>query len=335
MTAAAASATALTIKISHSWLAALDNAALYHQLLSIFEWAVLVLALGAVCAVAWPLFAAQRTVRERSAPPSPQKNLLTPQSEKNNVRLPRPDDARLRLAQSISHELRTPLNAVIGFSSMMNSEAFGALGHPKYAEYCSHITDSSQILLRTVEDLLALNDDLSETGLACVPVPLADVLEIAWQDDAPTLFDAHQSTQLDVTGETQLEAAADPTLLQHAIRNLVSTLKTHARAGTTVSVALEQDTDCARLVFTTPIDPKTCIETAPLIASTSLSGQSALASRDTLSETTARVLIETMKGRLEVRERSDEATPYDDTLLEMICELPTPANDATADFKAA
>ncbi|MEO0620377.1 MAG: HAMP domain-containing sensor histidine kinase [Pseudomonadota bacterium] len=334
-TAAAASATALTIKLSQSWIATLDSAAFSKQLHIVFDWTVLILAIGAVCAVALTLFSAEPHTSEEKHPRLPAETEPTSAGALTNLRLPGPDDARLRLAQSISHELRTPLNAVIGFSSMMHSEAFGALGHPKYAEYCSHISDSSQTLLRTVEDLLVLNDDVSSTGLTCVPVPLVDVLESAWEDDAPTLFDAHASTPLDLTGETRLEAAADPALLQHAIRNLVATLKAHAKVGTPISVTLEQDTNCARLVFTAPIDAKACIDTAPLITSTSLSGQSVRASHDTLCETTARVLIETMRGRLEVREHANAAAAQEDALLEMICELPSPANDMTSGRSAA
>ena len=39
----------------------------------------------------------------------------------------------------MSHELRTPLNAIIGFSEIMESGMFGALGADKYHEYCRDI----------------------------------------------------------------------------------------------------------------------------------------------------------------------------------------------------
>src|SRR5262249_54615328 len=40
---------------------------------------------------------------------------------------------------NVSHELRTPLNAIIGFSELMQSETFGAIGSDRYREYISDI----------------------------------------------------------------------------------------------------------------------------------------------------------------------------------------------------
>ncbi len=55
---------------------------------------------------------------------------------------------------NMSHELRTPLNAIIGFSSMMEAEMLGALGHPKYREYSGVIGSSAQHLLAVINDIL-------------------------------------------------------------------------------------------------------------------------------------------------------------------------------------
>ncbi|MYZ48874.1 ATP-binding protein [Propylenella binzhouense] len=55
---------------------------------------------------------------------------------------------------NVSHELRTPLNAIIGFSDMMLSGVFGALGDRKYAEYCSDIRQSGEYLLGVISDIL-------------------------------------------------------------------------------------------------------------------------------------------------------------------------------------
>jgi two-component system cell cycle sensor histidine kinase PleC len=55
---------------------------------------------------------------------------------------------------NVSHELRTPLNAIIGFSEIMQSGLFGALGSPKYAEYCQDIHQSGTYLLGVINDVL-------------------------------------------------------------------------------------------------------------------------------------------------------------------------------------
>ena len=57
----------------------------------------------------------------------------------------------------MSHELRTPLNAIIGFSEMMQAQVFGALGSPKYVEYCSHIHQGGRYLLDVLTDILDMS----------------------------------------------------------------------------------------------------------------------------------------------------------------------------------
>ena len=58
---------------------------------------------------------------------------------------------------NMSHELRTPLNAILGFSEIIKTEAFGALGNPQYLEYATFINDSGRLLLDLINDLLDLS----------------------------------------------------------------------------------------------------------------------------------------------------------------------------------
>ncbi len=55
---------------------------------------------------------------------------------------------------NMSHELRTPLNAIIGFSEIMTTEMFGALGNPRYTEYANHIRESGEHLRDLINDVL-------------------------------------------------------------------------------------------------------------------------------------------------------------------------------------
>ncbi len=57
----------------------------------------------------------------------------------------------------MSHELRTPLNAVIGFSDLMQLEAFGPVGSKRYLEYAGDIHDSARHLLSLINDILDLS----------------------------------------------------------------------------------------------------------------------------------------------------------------------------------
>jgi two-component system cell cycle sensor histidine kinase PleC len=65
--------------------------------------------------------------------------------------------AKSEFLANMSHELRTPLNAIIGFSEMMEQEPFGALGSPKYRDYCADIRESGQYLLSVISDVLDMS----------------------------------------------------------------------------------------------------------------------------------------------------------------------------------
>ena len=63
--------------------------------------------------------------------------------------------AKTEFLSIMSHELRTPLNAVIGLSTMMLEQAFGALSG-QYLQYAKAICGSGQHLLTMINDILDL-----------------------------------------------------------------------------------------------------------------------------------------------------------------------------------
>jgi two-component system cell cycle sensor histidine kinase PleC len=67
------------------------------------------------------------------------------------------NQAKSKFLANMSHELRTPLNAIIGFSEIMESGMFGALGADKYHEYCRDIRQSGQYLLEVINDILDMS----------------------------------------------------------------------------------------------------------------------------------------------------------------------------------
>ncbi len=65
--------------------------------------------------------------------------------------------AKSEFLANMSHELRTPLNAIIGFSEMMLAEPFGALGSPKYIEYCNNVRQGGAYLNEVLSDILDMS----------------------------------------------------------------------------------------------------------------------------------------------------------------------------------
>jgi signal transduction histidine kinase len=65
--------------------------------------------------------------------------------------------AKASFLATMSHELRTPLNAIIGYSEIMTTELFGALGNARYRNYVRDIHHSGGHLLALINDILDIS----------------------------------------------------------------------------------------------------------------------------------------------------------------------------------
>lgn len=65
--------------------------------------------------------------------------------------------AKSEFLANMSHELRTPLNAIIGFSDIIQTQAFGDVGRPEYLEYARDINESGKRLLQVINDILDMS----------------------------------------------------------------------------------------------------------------------------------------------------------------------------------
>jgi signal transduction histidine kinase len=89
--------------------------------------------------------------------------------------------AKSRFLATMSHELRTPLNAIIGFSEVMQTNAFGPLGSPKYAEYAAAINASGRHLLNLIGDILDMSRiEAGRYTLHATPLELGEVVREAF-----------------------------------------------------------------------------------------------------------------------------------------------------------
>jgi len=154
------------------------------------------------------------------------------------------------LMARVSHELRTPLNAVVGFADLMQHQPFGPLGHPRYAEYINHIRESSERLLKSAEDTLAMTSLLAvRADQWTEPVQIGQVV----RDSVIAISEEVRSHGIQVAIEVDedLEAASDRRVLRQAIVNLLGEAVSRSRSGAQITISCRRRADGIILTLTT------------------------------------------------------------------------------------
>lgn len=132
--------------------------------------------------------------------------------------------AKSEFLARMSHELRTPLNAILGFSEMMENEIFGALGSPKYVDYCRDISRSGKSLLSIIADILDMSQiEAGRIRIDKRPLILNEVIETSI-DQVRTDADAKNIRIItDLTADLNLIAdkRSMVRILSHLLHNAV------------------------------------------------------------------------------------------------------------------
>jgi signal transduction histidine kinase len=183
--------------------------------------------------------ALEQTVRELQAA----QKLLGEQGEAldaSRVDAERANAYKTSFLRSITHELRTPLNAIMGFSEVLESQALGPLGNPKYGEYVGYIRTSGQHLLSLINQLL----DLSriEAGKMVLQREAHDIADVARYCAIMLRENACQSgvTLKLALPQDPLAVDADVLAARQVVLNLLSNAIKFTPAGGTVSLAAER-----------------------------------------------------------------------------------------------
>jgi PAS domain S-box-containing protein len=64
------------------------------------------------------------------------------------------NESKSKFLANVSHELRTPLNSIIGFSDILKTAPYGALGDARYGAHAQDINRSGRYLLTVINSLL-------------------------------------------------------------------------------------------------------------------------------------------------------------------------------------
>ncbi len=229
---------------------------------------------GLMLAIVWLAHDWPRAEPQTLAPPPTQHDTFGQPARAISTQAK--SDPMTGLLARVSHDLRTPLNAVMGFSDLMQQEAFGPLGDARYQSYARHIHASSVELLKAAEDTLAMTSLVASPHTAASET--ADLHELVADAFAMALIGSPKPAApgsaallppvlLAMKIPPHLQIKCERRVLRQAIINLISAaiskltitnggLRTvHATAVTnedvvclTVSVALDELTSGARTV---------------------------------------------------------------------------------------
>ncbi|ACK81413.1 PAS domain-containing sensor histidine kinase [Methylorubrum extorquens] len=130
------------------------------------------------------------------------------------------NQAKSEFLANMSHELRTPLNAIMGFAELMESEVYGSLGSPRYADYCRDIQQSGTYLLSVIDDILHMSRiEAKRVKLVRRDIDLGTALTAALTLVAKEAASKSVSIDLELAGT--LHVLADERALQQILLNII------------------------------------------------------------------------------------------------------------------
>ena len=131
------------------------------------------------------------------------------------------NQTKSKFLANMSHELRTPLNAIIGFSEIMESGMFGALGSEKYQEYCHDILTSGYYLLDVINDILDMSKiEAGRMKLDRETLDLAQTLSESLRVVSGRADDKNLTLSADIQGNIPI--VADRRAIKQILVNLLS-----------------------------------------------------------------------------------------------------------------
>jgi two-component system cell cycle sensor histidine kinase PleC len=158
------------------------------------------------------------------------------------------NQTKSKFLANMSHELRTPLNAIIGFSEIMGSGMFGALGSEKYQEYCHDIRTSGHYLLEVINDILDMSK--IEAGRMKLDLESLDLSKTLAESLRVVSGRAHdKNLVVDTDIEAGISVMADRRATKQIIVNLLSNAVKFTPEGGKVVVRSRRSKDSVMLII--------------------------------------------------------------------------------------
>jgi two-component system, cell cycle sensor histidine kinase PleC len=143
--------------------------------------------------------------------------------------------AKSQFLANMSHELRSPLNVIIGFAEMIESQMFGSLGSPKYAEYIHDIRESGQHLLALINDILDLSK-IEADKYVLYPEPLCVPTLVRTCLRSFRLRAEEAGVRLEYSGGDIPRITADERAIKQVLINLLSNAIKFTPSGGTITL---------------------------------------------------------------------------------------------------
>ena len=153
--------------------------------------------------------------------------------------------AKTEFLAAMGHELRTPLHSIIGFSEVLESEAFGKLGNKKYLEYAGDIKASGLHLVGIINSILEMiKAEAGRLELRESPAELGDIVGLVLRLTVP------QANAADIEIKTSLapdlpNLLCDEQKLRQVLLNLLSNAIKFTPKGGRIEVTAHAETDGA------------------------------------------------------------------------------------------
>ena len=158
------------------------------------------------------------------------------------------NQTKSKFLANMSHELRTPLNAIIGFSEIMGSGMFGALGSEKYQEYCHDILTSGHYLLEVINDILDMSKiEAGRMKLDLESLDLSRTLAESLRVVSGRAHDKNLTVDTDI--EAGISVMADRRATKQIIVNLLSNAVKFTPEGGKVIVRSRLSKDRIKLII--------------------------------------------------------------------------------------
>jgi signal transduction histidine kinase len=165
---------------------------------------------------------------------------------KKNMALERLNQEKNRFLGIAAHDLRNPLNAIQIYSEFLQEEAANVLNEEQM-EFVSIIHDSSQFMLRLVNDLLDVAKiESGKLELDIEPLDLAPLVEANVKLNAALASRKNVQVQLHAR-VTSLFVEADRAKVEQVLNNLLSNAVKFSPPDSSVSVTLEECEGHARI----------------------------------------------------------------------------------------